>query len=141
MRNRMRNVSQNLTTLIMNIVIVCLCVILVVCGTLAVSGLYDAFSVVNTENSMYYRLDAGDFYRMVEGYHMNIQEGHEGSAEMQEYYGVAKYYEAASMYRAFLEIGDTERADRELEKMELARIEMGEWAMVESEILEQLKLN
>lgn len=133
-------VGQNITILVLNIVIVFLCVILVICGGLAVSGLHDAFSVVNTENSMYYRLDDGDFYRMVEGYHMNIQEGHEGSAEMQEYYGVAQYYEAASMYRAFLETGDTERAAREKEKMELARVEMGDWAMVEPEILKQLKI-
>ena len=141
MRNRMRNLGQNLTALIMNLVIICLCIVLVISGILAIGGLRDAFSPSNTENSMYYRLDSGDFYRMVDGYHTNSQEGYEGSKDMQEYYGVAKYYEAASMYRAFLETGDLERADRELEKMKKARVQMGEWMMTEPEILEQLQLD
>ncbi len=124
----------------MNVIIIALCIVLVFCGSFAVIGLQDAFSVTYSENNMYYRLDDGNFYQMVEGYYTNLHEGHEGSAEMQEYYGVAKFYEAASMYRAFQETGDIVRAEKELKKMELARSEMGEWTMIESEILEQLDI-
>ncbi len=140
MRNKMRRAGQNVTILAMNVIIIILCIFFVICVGLAVMGLQDAFSVTYSENTMYYRLDDGDFYQMVEGYHMNLQEGHKASAEMQEYYGVAKFYEAASMYKAFYETGDIERAARELEKMNLARPEMGGWAMVETKILEQLDI-
>ncbi len=45
------------------------------------------------------------------------------------------------MYKAFLETGDTKRAQKQLDKMEQARKEMGEWAIVESEIKTQLGLD
>ena len=140
MENKSRKIHRSLLTLVMNIVIIFVCVLLVLVGSVAFSSLRDAFSPWYTEDSMYYSLDDGSFYRMVEGYHMNVQEGVEGNRTMQEYYGVAKYYQAASMYKAFLEIGDEERAARELERMEETRKEMGEWIVAEQEMKEQLGL-
>lgn len=140
MRNKIRETKQNIVILFLNVLVVLMCIVMVLFGSVAISSMYDAFSVMNTEQSMYYQLDAGDFYRLVEGYHWNVQEGHEGSAEMKEYYGIAKYYEAASLYKAFLESGDMNRAQKQLKKMEQARVEMGEWAIVESQIKIQLGL-
>ena len=140
MDNKSRQTRRSLLTLVMNVVIIFLCVLLVLVGSVAFSSLRDAFLPWCTEDSMYYRLDDGSFYRMVEGYHMNVQEGFEGNRTMQEYYGVAKYYQAASMYKAFLESGDEERAVRELERMEDARKEMGDWIVAEREMKEQLGL-
>ena len=140
MRNKIKLDGKNVIILVMNAVIVILCFFTLLCGYMAVEGYRDAFSAPYSENSLYYQLEDGLFYRMVESHHYNTQEGHSGNLEMQEYYGVAKFYEAASMYKAFLVSGDQERAERELEKMELAREEMGEWNIVEPEILEQLKI-
>lgn len=140
MQNKMIGAGKNAAILVTNVAIVILCIVFVSCAGLAVSGLRDAFSVTYSENNMYYRLYDENFYQMVEGYYTNLQEGHEPGEEMKEYYGVAKFYEAASMYKAFSETGDMERAAREQEKMKFARQEMGDWTIVEPQILEQLDI-
>ena len=140
MKNKAREKKQSIVILFLNCVIVVMCIIMLGFGYVAINSICDVFSSLETEESMHYRLEDGEFYRMVEAYHLNVQGGHEASEEMQEYYGVAKYYEAASLYKAFVENGDLERAERELEKMEEAKDEMGQWVIVESQIKEQLGL-
>lgn len=141
MKNKIREGRQNMVILIMNIAIVALSILMVISGFAAVGNLREDFSFTYSEESMYYMVDSGDFYRMVEAYHRNTQEGSRGSSAMGEYYGVARYYEAASLYRAFLEAGDAERAERQKERMAEAREEMGSWAMVEEEIQTQLGID
>ena len=81
-----------------------------------------------------------DYAAMVRSYHENIGEGFEGNAEMKEYYGVAKYFEAASLYKVYLETGDTARAERERNRMDAAYEEMGEWNIVKPDIHAKLGL-
>lgn len=138
MLNKLREARQNVIILVMNIVIVVMCVVMIICACTAVSALYEDFSAPYDERTMFYRIDYGDFHNMVELYHTNVQSGVEGNSTMKEYYGVAKYFQAASFYKAFLETGDTERADREKAKMEAALVEMGSWDIVENEINELL---
>mgnify|MGYP000617147013 FL=1 len=54
---------------------------------------------------------------------------------------MARYFEAASMYKAFLQTGDTERAAREKEKMDAAYEEMGDWNIAADSIRERLGLD
>lgn len=138
MQNKFRATRQNAVILVMNIVIVVLGIIMVITLCVAGSTLLDRYSIPYNDRSMYYCINDGDFYRMVGMYHENVQQGFEDERSMQEYYGVAKYYEAASLYKAFLDAGDSERAAREKAKMEAALVEMGSWSVVEGEIKEQL---
>ena len=52
----------------------------------------------------------------------------------------SRYFEAASMYKAFLQTGDTERAAKEKEKMDAAYEEMGDWNIAADSIREKLGL-
>lgn len=53
-------------------------------------------------------------------------------------YAVADYYEAASLYKAYLTTGDEERAARMLERMQEAEAGMGELSFEISKIRTQL---
>lgn len=141
MENQIRQSRQKVIIWIMNIVIVVLCLLAVLMGYVAVRNLREVFSAPATEDSMFYCVDAGDFHYMVERYHRNEEGGFKGSKAMQEYYGVARYYEAASLYRAFEEAKDTERAEREKTRMEEALAQMGTWAVVKEEINTQLGID
>ncbi len=134
MQNKIRETRQNVIILVMNIAIVVFGIIMVICGFVATSNLLDRFSVPNDERSMYYRLNDGDFGQMVNMYHQNVQAGFGDDRQLQEYYGVAEYYEAASFYKVFLDAGDTARAEREKVKMDAALEKMGGWSIVEQEI-------
>lgn len=138
MRNKDRIVRQNIIILILNIVIVGMCLLTLIVGGVAASNLYSRFSIPYDERTLYYCVERGDFGRLVTECEENIQAGFEKQRNMQEYYGVAKYFEAASYYKAYLETGDTVRAERELAKMEEALPEMGGWSILEGEIKSQL---
>ncbi len=139
MQNRQREFKQNIVIFVLNIVIVIMSILMVICGCVAVSSLYDAFSPrMYSEQSLYYCVQDGDFGRLVSYCHEGMQESDHASARVKEYYGIAKYYEAASFYKAFLETGDTERAEQAKAKMEQAYAEMGSWNIVQEEIHELL---
>ena len=138
MQNKIREMRQNVIIMVMNIVIVVIGIIMVICGFVATSNLYGRYSMPNTDRSMYYCINGGDFERMVSMYHQNVQAGFGDDRRMQEYYGVAEYYEAASFYKVFLDAGDTARAEREKAKMDTALVRMGGWSIVEQEVRAQL---
>ena len=138
MQNRDRIKRQSMVNMVLNIVIAGLCFLTLIMGGVAASNLHDTFSVGYDDKNLYYCVRDGDFVRLLEQYYTNVQEGHKGSFLAKEYYGVAKYYEAASLYKAYSETGDTVRADRELAKMEAALEEMGGWSMLEEDIKKQL---
>lgn len=141
MRNKTKLEGQRILKLIMNIAIAGLCFLVVIFALVAVDEVWDLTYRKEDADSFYYRLEDGEFYRMVDYYYDNITGGYEDAAELQEYYGVAKYYEAASFCKAFLESGDTVRAERELVKMEQALQQMGDWNIVEQDIKRQLGLD
>ena len=109
--------KQRGALLVMNLVIIALCLVLF-WGTIHMfRQLHDAFS--RPEDMVYGGLLSGT---------------------KKECYGVARYFEAASMYKAFLQTGDTERAAREKEKMDAAYEEMGDWNIATDSIRKKLGL-
>ena len=54
---------------------------------------------------------------------------------------MAKYYEAASFYKAFSTVGDTGRAAQEKQKMDAAYEEMGGWQIAKEAIDAELLIN
>ena len=67
---------------------------------------------------------------MVTMYYTNVAEGKENVKELQEYYGVARYFEAASEYKMYTEAGKDEMAEEALNVMEAAYVQMGDFSMV-----------
>lgn len=94
-----------------------------------------------SEDSFYYRLVDGDYASMVTMYYENKANDREEDENLEEYYGVAKYFEAASYYKIYNEIGDTVRANFQREKMQAALEEMGDLAGEEQRIKEKLDIS
>ena len=140
MRNKERLQRQNVVIIIMNIVIVVLCILLFVVGVIAADEMKYAFSTYYSEDNMVYNVESGDYDYLAERYHGLTGEEVRVSREILEYFGVAKYFEAAFFYKAYEEVGDVERAGRQKEKMEQAYKEMGGWNIVQKDIHETLGL-
>lgn len=92
------------------------------------------------EDSFYWRLESEEYASMVNMYYLNVAEGKGDARELQEYYGVAKYFEAATDYKMYLEAGETERANEALADMEEAYVQMGDFSMVKGKIHAKLGL-
>ena len=86
-------------------------------------------------------MEYGNYAPLVDHYHQNVAAGITGNKEEKEYYGVAKYYEAASFYKAFSTVGDTGRAAREKQKMDAAYEEMGGWQIAKEAIDAELLID
>lgn len=123
---------------VLNIVIVVLSFFFVMTAGVMIEELYTAFAPTYDEDNFYYDITDERFSRMVGGYHANVQAGFEGNADMKEYYGVAKYYEAASLYHAYTVAGNEELAMVFQQKMEQAEEEMGSWSITKEPINKQL---
>lgn len=98
------------------------------------------FSTPYSVDNMAYNVESGDYDYLVERYHGLTGEEVKVGREALEYFGVAKYFEAAFFYKAYEEVGDAERAGRQKEKMEQAYKEMGGWNIVQKDIHETLGL-
>lgn len=138
MQNKTRIGRQKIITWAMNIVILCLSFLLIIVAMVMIESLHSSFSVPTSENSFYYAIEGERYYNIVGGYHRNTHAGFEGNADMKEYYGVAKYYEAASLYKAYSVAGNTEQAEKYLERMKQAETEMGGWSIAKKPIHAQL---
>lgn len=84
---------------------------------------YQADRVYQPE-SLYYRLEDGDYERMAQMVWRNRVMG-ETDEEYAEYYAVADYFEAAVQYRICTETGDSAGAEKWLKKMADAEGRLG----------------
>lgn len=134
LQNKQRIGRQQGILLIMKGVIGALCIVLFALVGVMIENLHDAFSNRISENALRSRVEYGKYALLVDHYHQNVSSGATGNETEKEYYGVAKYYEAASFYKAFSAAGDTERAAREKQKMDAAYEEMGGWQIAKEAI-------
>lgn len=129
---------SNPLNLALDIVIGILCVVLVGAVAFAISSFWENYSYSYSEDSFYYRLEDKSYGQMVEMYYTNEAAGVKPGEDMREYYGVAKYFEAASYYKIYREAGDLQKAQEYHEKMETALEEMEELKFVGDKICEKL---
>lgn len=129
----MRN--KGTVVFLLDIVIVILCAALVGAAIFAVSSLRDSLDLAYDADSFYYRLSDGDFGSMVEMYYSNESIGAQADEELQQYYAIARYYEAACWYRAY---AGREEAARYLADMTTAECNMGELSFVAEDIRTKL---
>lgn len=94
----------------------------------------------NEERTFSYRMEEENYSEMVGMYYENVAAGRGADATLQEYYGVAKYFEAASNYKLYLDAGENEKAAVWKEKMDEAFKQMGDFAFISENIQKKLGL-
>lgn len=133
-----QNTAKNPKVVICDLIIGVLAVVIVIMVLAISSEVVVSWDGGYSENSLYYNMRDGRYANMVEMVRYNEACGVKETDALAEYYGVAHYYEAASLYKAYLELGDTEQADAYKAAMEEAQEEMGAYAPEVSAIKEQL---
>lgn len=94
----------------------------------------------NKAGSFVYRLNDGDYNRMVQYYHENEGKDIEITSELREFYALARFYEAAVYYKGFQSTGDTARAAAYAEKMKAAERDLGELSGTQKKVLKLLEI-
>lgn len=124
----------------LNILIVLLGILFVVVVFSTVKEFLDLYDNGYSIDSFYARTNDADYAPLPEMYYINEAERVEANSQFQEYYGVAKYVEAASYYRMYSENNDMQRAEAYREKMEQALSQMGVYSSLSNQINTQLGL-
>lgn len=141
MKNKLSNGANKIVIWIMNIVIVVLSLILFVMIFLVIAEFRRAFDWEKSTDSFGYYMRSEEYFQITPIYHNNVANGYKPDAETAEYYGVAKYFEAALIYNAYMETGNEEMAQVYKEKMQAAKPEMGGWDMAIPSIHKQLGID
>lgn len=138
--NKERLGMQRSVLWVLKILIIVLSVVLLLGIITAISSFMDAADNDYDVQRMELYITEGNYDRLVEAYHTNVAEEVRENKAIKECYGVAKYYEAAFHYKAYLETGDEQKAQREKQKMNDAYEEMGSWNVVAEDIRAELSL-
>ena len=121
--------------LILDFAILVMCLVFVLAVTVAVNNFREySESLYYEANSMYYRLEDGNYAKLAEMTWTNRVSGKADGKEFTEYYAVADYYEAAVRYRICTETGDNAGAEKWQEKMTDAEGRMGMFAWEKEKI-------
>ncbi len=138
--NKKQKQKRGPVRFVLDIVIGILCVIMVGIAVFTIDTLREDWNYSYDADAFYYRLQEEDFGTMVDMYHSNKEAGVKENQELKQYYGIAEYFEAASYYRAFQEDENEEQMKKYVEKMELAKEQMGELDFVSEMICEKLEI-
>lgn len=140
MRNKREKSPRSLLHVVMDVIIGFLCVCLVGAVVFTANMIYEDsyYGWQYSEDSFYYRMEDEAYGWMVEMYHANEAAGVEPTENMREYYGVARYFEAASYYKMYEGNQDTEKMLYYEEQMKDALEDMGELQFLEANIMEKL---
>lgn len=139
MKNKQKGVTKAVN-MILNIITVVLSICFLMTVGVMIDEFYQAFTPGYSEDSFYYYITGEQYHSLVGAYHSNTQEGFQPNKDMKEYYGVAKYFEAASLYHAYQVAGNEEQAAFFAKKMEQAESEMGGWSVTKEPIGKYLEL-
>lgn len=124
--------------LIMDIVIGALCVLFVGIGFFTIKMINEEINFSYDVESFYYRLQDEDYSQMVEMYHTNEASNVKANEELKQYYGIAKYFEAASYYNVYETCKEQEKMNKYQVQMKNAEKEMGELSFVKDDINKKL---
>lgn len=131
----------NIKLIILNIVIIIMAFIFLVILWFTLQELTYSFSPYQyEEDSFIYAMESENYGRIVTMYNENCNNGYGDKKNLQECYGVAKYYEAAFDYKVCVNIGDTAGAEEQQVLMDEAQKQMGDFAFMTDKIDEKLGL-
>ena len=126
---------------ILDSIVSILSVLLLIIIVSAVGELIDDYHYASNEERMFsYRMEEENYSEMVGMYYENVAAERGDNAALQEYYGVAKYFEAATNYKLYLDAGENQKAAVWKEKMDEAFKQMGDFAFVSENIQKKLGL-
>lgn len=124
---------------IFNIIIVILCIVLVITTFVTMNDFINRMNVYYyDEKDFLYCIQREDYYEMVEYMYRNEANDERVTKGMEECYAVARYYEAASMYKAYKAVGKNAEAKEQEAIMEEQIAMMGELSYVAEDIEKQL---
>lgn len=138
MKNRGREILKEPRRLILDIVIVILTLAVLFSLYYAISSFREAYEDGYSVDTYYYRIEEGRYAELVELYYAETDRQDPKDSGKEECYAVARYYEAASYYKMYLENGDTEKAEEQRQRMEEIAGEMGELSGEQENIRRQL---
>ena len=129
----LKNQSKQPKLLVLDVIIAALTILLMIVIGSAIGEMSYSYNVYD-EDSFYWRLQDENYPAMVSMYHSNVAQGKGDAKELQEYYGIAKYFEAAADYKMYEQAGKKELADKALADMEEAYVQMGDFSMMKEKI-------
>lgn len=141
MKNRGMLAKQKGLEVALNVIIIFMVLILLIMTLITATNFKDTIMFHYDTDDFAYDMGYKEYGGMVYKYYQNKAMNYQGNQELQEYYGVAKFYEAATLYKAYMTMGDTENSTFFQEKMKGAEAEMGDWIVLKEEILKELELN
>lgn len=95
---------------------------------------YDSYHYSYDENNLTYAIKDGRYTDLLQFRDKNREENVKATAEMEECYAVADYYQATLLYHTYLETGDTGRQNEARTDMEDAASRMGVFSYCAGEI-------
>lgn len=126
---------------IFNIMIGILCVVLVITTFVTVGNFLDNMRIYTyDEEDFLYCIQSENYYEMVGYMHNNEVNEVKVTKGMEECYAVARYYEAASMYKAYQAVGRNSEAKEQKDIMQEQMDAMGELSYAVEDIDKQLEL-
>lgn len=140
MKNKFKLAKQKSLEMALNVVIIFLVLILVIVTIVAAKSFKDAVYHHYDTSSFSYDLGYKDYSGMVYKYYQNKVADYQGNREIQEYYGVARFYEAATIYKAYATMEDSANMTFFKNKMKLAEAEMGDWIILKDDIMKELEI-
>lgn len=123
--------KKDIKVTILNIVIIALAVVLVITVFGTISEACSAFNDYSyDEDSFIYCMEDENYADLVRFYYDNCGSDGKEDKKLQEYYDLAKYFEAAFHHKIYAESGDGVRAGKYKAIMDETKARMGELAFV-----------
>lgn len=131
--------SRDIRTIVLNIVIVALVFLNIIIGGVAIDEVRSFLRTYREdESSFLYALYAEDYNLMLDYYYQNCGSDGKEDKKLQEYYDIAKYYEAAFYHKIHEDAGDEARAGKYQAIMDEISARAGEFAFALEDIDEKL---
>lgn len=137
LKERIRMETRHAGLLILDIAILIMCVVVVSSVISVAVSFHEAYDEGYDSEDLYYSLREEKYAQLADQTSKNRMYGMGEDIDLQEYYAVADYYEAAIQYRLCLEAGDADRAETWLAKMNDAERRLGVFSP-EKEKLDQM---
>lgn len=125
----------------LNIVIIALSVFLVFYVKVTKDEIDNAIDYYRSTEYLGFTIEQEEYHELAKTYYYNSLSGAESTEEEEECYGVARYYEVAVLYKAYLTTGNEEMTRKCKEKLQEAEEMMGDWNIAKAGIHKQLGID
>lgn len=132
--------TSKVISTILTVVMVIECILIVITSFVFWQEFTYDYSWYEDEDALLYEIQDERYGQLLCNYYSNEYGGYKATGNMEECYGVAKYFEAALWFRAYENMGDKKKCAIYAKKMELALEEMGDYQFLEEKINAKLNM-